>query len=367
MAWKTSWAISVDGRDASDAMNDFLISIEVEEKEGGAGDTASLELDDTAGRNILPRAGARVVITLGDVQKFDGWTEEPEWSYARGGGRKISVNCVSHDSRGPVKDGQRWHQDGGTLQQFLARAAKEAGLAAIKVAPAFASITRPWWSLDGASLLHGGQRLAAELGAIFKIRGDTAVFAERGSGASASGAAIAPVVFDCLDAGVTSVKAKPFTGRESRTKAKATWFDRAAGKWQTEEVEIAGLDGAPASVAHPRFPRADAEGAKAGAKGRKDAAKHDKGSASVECDLRVEVPIGAPATLKNARPGVDGAWKVKTAKHKLDRGGGGKSTFELARPDGDVGTDKRKTSLAAPASRVSGVQEAGAAPSNPVA
>ena len=32
MPWKTEWAISVDGRDASSTFNDYLISIAIEEK-----------------------------------------------------------------------------------------------------------------------------------------------------------------------------------------------------------------------------------------------------------------------------------------------------------------------------------------------
>lgn len=369
MPWKTEWSVSVDGKDASAAMNDYLISIELDEKEGGSGDTADLVLDDTDGRNILPRAGARVIIVLGGQQKFDGWTEEPEWSYARGAGRTINVHCVSHDSRGKVKDPQRWHQDGGTLADFLTRAAKEAGLAGISVAKSLAAIERPWWSADGASFLHLGQRMAKELGAIFQVRGDRAIFAERGSGASASGAALATVTFDCAAEQVIRVSGTPFTGRENRTEVKGRWFDRQAGKWRVETVEVEPIPGGPSSKAELHFPRADSDGAKKGASGRKNAAAHDKGSLSVESDLRLDVPIGSPVTIVNARPGVDGSWKAKSARHKLDRHGGGHSTFELARPSGSAGTDARKkaSSSSSSSSTASGVQEVGTVPASPVA
>lgn len=360
MSWKTSWSVSVNGRDASSAMNDFLLSIEIDEKEGGGGDTATLELDDTGGRMTLPRAGARVVISLAGLQKFDGWTEEPEWDYARGGGRKISVHCVSHDTRGSIKDPQHWHQDGGSLSDFLTRAAHEAGLSSVAVAATFATIVRPWWSPGGASFLHLGERLANELGGVFKVRGGKAILAERGAGSSASGLELPAVVFDCSDETVASIKAKPFTGRESRSKAKATWFDRAAGKWRTEEVDIDPIDGAPASVAHGRYPRADGATAQHLTKGRKRAAAHDKGSVTVVADLRVNVPVGAPATVRNARAGVDGAWKVKNAKHHLDRGGGGKSTFDLGQPEGSAGKDTRASAHAATA-KSGGTGEAGTA------
>lgn len=367
MAWKTEWTVSVDGKDASAAFNDFVISIEVEEKEGGSGDTAALELDDTGGLCILPRAGARVVIGLGGVQKFDGWTEEPEWSFARGSGRRISVHCVAHDSRGKVKDPQRWHQDGGTLADFMARAAKEAGLSGITVASSFAAIARPWWSPDGASFLHLGERLARETGAIFRIRGDKAIFAERGTGQSVSGAALSAVTFDCSDEQVRRISGKPFSGRENRTKVKGRWFDRKEGKWKTEEVEVDPIPGGPPSTAEPHYPRSDADDTKRVAKGRKDSAAHDKGGLTVETDLRVDVAIGAPATVVNARPGIDGAYKVKGAKHKLDRGGGGGSTFEIVRPDGGAGKDTRKVSGGAPSGASGATREAGTVPSSSIA
>lgn len=340
MAWKTTWAVGVDGRDATSAMNPFLTSIEIEEKDGDTGDTASLEFDDTGGLCVLPRAGAEVAITLGGTKTFLGYTEEPDCAISRGGGRTISVHCVSHDSRGKVKDAQRWTKEGGTFGDFLTAAGRAAGIS-VTVDAAFAAIARPWWSPNGASFLHLGQRLAREMGAVFKIRGTSAIFLKRGAASAASGTGLATATFDCAG-GVINGRAKPFTGRENRTRARATWFDRPTGTWKTEDVEIDPITGAPASTAHGRFPRANAEESSTVAKGRKDKADHDKGSASLTTDLRLDVVVGAPAVIANWRAGVDGEWRVKAAKHHLDRGGGGRSEFTLARPGDDVGKDGRK-------------------------
>lgn len=367
MAWKTSWAVSVNGVDASETMNSRLRSIKVTEKEGDGGDAATLEFDDSGGSLYLPRAGARVGITLDGVQKFDGWTEEPEWTHARGSGRTFNVHCIAHDSRGAVKDPQHWHMDGGSLQDFLSRAAKEAGLSGISVAQAFAGMTRDWWSPDGANFQHLGRRFAAELGGLFRIRGDKAVLAERGTGTGVSGASMPAVIFDCADGSIVSVRATPFAGHENRSKVRMTWFDREQARWRTEDTEIEPLDGAPDSVAHGRFPRADADTAKRAGKGRKDTAAHDKGGATVKCDLRVRVSVGAPATIANARPGVDGEYKVKSCTHSLDRSGGGASDFELGRPDGEAGKDGRKSGSSSSSSSSSGTQEAGAASGSSVA
>lgn len=369
MAWKTRWAVSIDGRDATSAMNDRLRKITIDEREGDGGDSASLDFDDVDAALTLPRAGARVRITLAGLQKFDGWTEEPEWSLDRGGGRTWTVHCTAHDGRGKVKDPQHWHLDGGTLEVFLNRAAKEAGLSAVRVAPAFAALVRPWWSPEGATFLQLGRRLSEELGGLFRLRGDVAVLAERGAGRSASGAALPAVVFDAsAGAGVRAIKAHPFSGPQSRSRAKATWFDRATGKYRSEEVEITPLDGAPASTARSRWPSDDADHASGRTKGRKTKADHDKGGATVEHDLRVDVVVGAPARLTGTRPGVDGDYKIKSANHELDRAGGGRSRFELARPSGAAGTDgRKKTSAIAAPPTPSGVQEAGSVSASPTA
>ena len=342
MSWKTQWAVSVNGRSASSAMNDWLRRIEVSLREGDGGDTADLEFDDTGGRLYLPPVGASVSISLGGAPVFEGFTEEPEWSFARGQGRMFTVHCVAHDSSGPVKDPQHWHQDGGTLEDFLQRAAKEAGVSSVKVADAFKGMTRPWWSPDGAHFLQLGRRLAAEFGGVFRIRGGTAIFAERGAGTSAGG-----VVFDCDSNTVQRVRARPASGEQSRSKVRNTWFDRKENKWRTEDVEIEPLDGASPSVAHGRYPRADSDRAQRAGKGRKNHAQHHKGAAEVVTDLLVSAVVGAPAQIVNARPGIDGSYTIKSIVHRLDRSGGALSEFELARPEGDAGKDGRKTTGAA--------------------
>lgn len=344
--WKVTWSVSVDGHDVSDVMNDFLEAIEISEKEKHSGDTASLVLDDTDGKCFLPAPGKRVVITLDHVLKFDGWTEEPEWDRARGGGARWHVHCVAHDSRGKVKDPQHWYQDGGTLGDYLKRAAREAGLAGITIDPVFAAIEQPWWGPVGRSFLHVGQALAEELGGIFKVRGDRAVLAARGSGESASGAALASVVFDAAAGDIAHIRARPFKGAASRSKSQASWFDREKGRHQRETEKIDPIKGGPDSAATARYMKADRIGATFHNRGRGKKAGAEKGAVTIEGPLRVTVPIGAPAEVRNTRPGVDGNWKVTAAHHRLTRGGGGTSTHTLDTPAGSVGTDGRKAKKA---------------------
>lgn len=351
MAWKTAWAVSVDGKDASAAMNPFLTKIEVNLKEAGGGDTASLSLDDSYAEVSMPLPGAKVSIAIAGVTLFTGFTEAPEHDYSRGGGRCFEVHCVSHDTRGRAKDRQTWHQDGGTFEEFFNRAAKAAGFSSVIIDSEFAKLSRPWWSPAGATFLSLGRQFEQELGGLFRTRGDKAVFARRGSGQSAGGQALGKVVFDCAeDGGIIHVSAHPYSGGEGsggggRTKTKFRFFDRESGEWREGEIKIEGDDDAPPSVAEQRYSQPSTEQGEPTAKGRRDAAKHEMGGATVECDLRVDVAIGAPAEIRNDRPGVDGDYVISSGKIELDRNGGGRSTFELKRPSGKAGKDGRaKTS-----------------------
>ena len=71
-AWKTSWAVSLDGRDISSAMNPYLQSIEVTDKDGTASDTCALVLDDSKGQFRMPRAGGSIIVRLEGVQGVPG-------------------------------------------------------------------------------------------------------------------------------------------------------------------------------------------------------------------------------------------------------------------------------------------------------
>lgn len=351
MAWKTAWAVSVDGKDASAAMNPFLTKIKVSLKESGGGDTASLSFDDSYAEVSMPLPGAKVSIAIAGVTLFTGYTEAPEHDFSRGGGRAFDVHCVSHDTRGGAKDRQRWHQDGGTFEEFFTRAAKEAGFSSVVVDNAFATLTRPWWSPAGATFLSLGRKFEQELGGLFRTRGDKAVFAQRGSGLSAGGTSLNKVVFDCVDGGaIIHVTAHPYSGGEGaggggRTRTKFKFFDRESGEWREGELKFEDGDNAPDSVAEQRYAQPSSDQGEPTAKGRKDAARHEKGGATVESDLRVDVVIGAPAEIRNDRPGVDGDYTVSSIEIDLDRSGGGRSTFELKRPSGAAGKDGRaKTS-----------------------
>lgn len=342
MPWKVAWSVTVDGVDMSDRMNDFILSIEVTDKDGSASDTATLKFSDTDAQMFLPKDGARVVIALMGVVVFEGTVDEVRSSGARGSGRELTVSCKGFDSRGKVKEPLSFHKDNTTLESFLGDAAKRAGLKGVTIDQSFKGIQRPFWSADGETILHLGKRLAEELGGSFKIRGDKAVFAKRGEGKTPSGQDL-PSVRAVWGDNLMTWDVAPFMGRKRFTKARVRYFDRKEAKWKEEDVEVSAKDGAPPSVDVVRFPKADKAEAKGAAKGRKTDSEREGGEGSVKIDLDPAARAEGSCIIEGARPGVDGLYRIVSVTHRLTRSGGSETSLELKQPQGDAGKDKRKS------------------------
>jgi uncharacterized protein len=341
MPWKVSWRVSVDGADMSDRMNPFLISIEVTDRDGTASDTAALTFDDSDGQCILPRPGARVAIDLQAVNVFAGIVDETRSRGDRGGGRTLAVSCKGFDGRGKAKESLIFHKDDTTLGDFLGEAAQRAGLAGITVDPAFARARRNHWSADGETFLHLGRRLAEEFGATFKVRGDRAVLAKRGTGATPGGQVL-PTVRAQWGGNLMSWDIAPFTGRRRFGKARVRYFDRKAATWKDVDVEI-DRAGAPATNV-VRYPKAEKAQAEAVGDARRRESEREGGEGSVKIDLDPSARAEGACLVAGARPGVDGLYRIVGVTHRAARSGGAETSLELKQPHGEAGKDGRSPS-----------------------
>ena len=345
--WQVEWRVTIDGKDASDRMNPYLTSIEVEDKKGKSGDTCNLEFDDTDGQCVLFQGGEHVQIELAGTEAFEGYLDTPDWTLDRGGGRRLTCKGTSYDSRGKVKDGQAWHKDDATLGEFMKEAAKRAGLDSITIDPELAKIKRDYWSPDGASFLHTGESIADEVGGVFKIKGKKAVLAKRGGGTTAGGTEM-PVKQLTVGSGdtagnVRSARIKPFTGRSNVSKVKIRHYDRDKAKWVEEDAEIERRDDkAPESVERVRYSAADKDSAEVIGKGKKAKNKEDGGAGSIVIDLDPTIVAGMKVALAGARDGIDGQFEVESARHKATRSGAAETSLEVKHPGGDAGKDKRR-------------------------
>jgi phage protein D len=326
MAWKVDWQVSVNGQDMSGSMRPFLTEIEVNDKAGTASDTCSLKLDDNAGVLAFPAEGSFVAVSLMGVPVFEGTVDDTKSDGSRGGGRFLTVNAKGFDTRGKVKEGQNFHKDDASLDDFLQESAKRAGFS-ISVDSSLASKQRPYWSADGESFLGVGEKLAREFNATFKIRGMQAVFVPRNSVLLGSVQGIVGP-----NGNVINWSISPYTGRAAFTKTKARWFDRKTGKFEEKEIEVGSSRPLPESTNVVRSLAADEAQATDLAEGRKSEAEREGGQGSVELDLAPEAQAEGMFTLIGARAGVDGTYRIEGVKHKASRSGGATTGLDLKQP-----------------------------------
>lgn len=344
MPWSVEWRVLVDDVDLTSAMRPYLTKVTVSDKDGTASDSCSLEFDDSGGQVKLPAEGASVQVFLQGVSVFVGKVDSVRSRGSRGGGRLLSVGAKGFDTKGKAKQPQSHHMDDATLQQFLDQAASKAGLKGIILDPAFANISRDYWSASSESFLHLGQKLARELGGTFKIRGDQAVLAKRGQGLSPTGQPMPTVVGIAPPAGkktgnVINWDIKPIIGRAKFKKLKARYFDRPSASFKEIEVETEN-DAEAADEA--RTTAADEGQAKAVAEGRKTDSEREGGQGSVTLDLEPTAQAEGTFILTGARPGIDGTYRISGVTHQADRSGGSTTSLELKQPTGSAGKDERK-------------------------
>lgn len=335
--WDVNWAVTVDGKDVSSRMRPYLLEIEVRDVEGVVSDHCSLRLDDREGQLKFPPKNSLVDVSLNGVIAFRGRTDSVKSSGTRGGGRILSIDAKSFDTRGAAKTEQLFHKDDATLEAFLGEAAVNAGLT-VKVDPQLASVFRDYWCAYGESFMELGNRLAREFGATFKIRDNIAVFVPRGADLG-----LMPVAAVVGQGGnVINWDIEPFVGWPVSKSVKARWFDRKSATFKEKEVALEmGEEATAERTIHTLA--ADEGSAQTLATGRKVDAEQDLGGGAVEMDLVPHARAEARLTLSGARPGVDGTYRITSVTHRANRSGGSTTRCEIKRPSEGAGTDERRT------------------------
>ena len=169
MSKRALFMVTVAGTNITTTLMPVLISLTVSDKVGTHSDTASLKIDDTDGRIILPQIGATVVVALGWEGEgvrivFTGTVDEVRSSGSRGGGRTLSITAKGMDTTKKPKEGQQRHFDDSTVEDILSQAGKTAGVTEIEIDPSLASISRKYFEMRDESFIHMGERLLMKRG-----------------------------------------------------------------------------------------------------------------------------------------------------------------------------------------------------------
>lgn len=326
----------VGGIDITAKVNPILISLTVNNSVGTHSDTVNIDIDDTNGQVLLPTKGAPIVVMLGWEGEgarmvFTGTVDEIRSSGDRGGGRTLSISGKGMDTTKKPKQAQQRHFDNKTVKDALTDAGKDAGITEIEFDPDLASITREYIEMRDESFIHFGERMAREIGGNFHISGNKATMTKRDGTYTAF---ITATVGDNLH----SWDIAPALGRPQFNKTKVRYYDRKKAILETEETETS-LDVEAEHFA--RYPEPNKDQAKKRTESDKATTERDAGEGSVTIEGNTGAIPDGLCIIVGARPGVDGAYRIESASHSYNRGGGFVTSLQLKAPQGGAGTDSR--------------------------
>ncbi|MFN4140236.1 phage late control D family protein [Aestuariivirga sp.] len=327
MSKRAVFMVRVAGSNITTTLMPVLLSLSVSDKVGTHSDTASLEIDDTDGRIVLPRIGAPVVVALGwegDGVRvvFTGTVDEVRSWGSRGGGRIMSISAKGMDTTKKPKEGQQRHFDDRTVEDILKQAGQTAGVTEVEIDPSLASITRKYFEMRDESFIHMGERLAREIGGNFRIQGSKAVMSKRGGSYTAA-------VIAAWGQNLHGWDISPALGRAQYSKVRARWYDAQKAEWQeAEEGTSLSID---ARHDH-RYAKSNEDEATQQTGSDRATSERDagEGSVTIEGDTAA-IPDGV-CIVTGARPGIDGSYRIESVTHSYSRGGGFVTQLSLKQP-----------------------------------
>lgn len=335
MAKRAQFIVMVAGTNITSVLAPVLISLTVSDKVGTHSDTASLQIDDTDGRIILPQLGAPVVVALGWEDEgmrpvFTGTVDEVRSSGSRSG-RILNITAKGVDTTAKPKEPQQRHFDDSSVEDILRDAGKTAGITRVEVDPDLAGIKRAYFEMRDESFIHAGERLAREIGGNFRIQGSTAYLSKRGGGYTAT-------VIAAWGKNLLGWDIAPALARAQFGSVRARWYDPKQAKWQDTEEQTS----LAVTARHDhRYPKADEGEATQQTGSDKATSERDAGEGTVTIEGDTSAIPDGLCIVTGARPGVDGAYSIETVTHNYSRGGGFVTTIDLKAPREGAGTDTR--------------------------
>lgn len=352
MAFQTpAYKVEVNGQDVTSRFAPFVTDIEVVDRDGLSSDMASIHLADAEGAIALPKAGARVVVSLGHAgtgigQVFAGFVDEVRASFSKPAGRTIRITARGVDTRGKAKQAQGRHRDDATFGEVAAEFAAAAGLNGAKVSDELGSIRRPYWAMQNESFIAWGQRIARQIGATFKIQDNVAVFVDVNGGTSAGGSEL-PTITATFGQNLISGDIAVVVGRPRHKTVRVRYYDRKEGRWKEKEAEVEDAD-EDIEVDHvATFTAADDEQAEQQAKASARRVERNGGEGMVNILGDPTARPEAQCIVTGVRPGVDGTYRIEGVTHRVSKAAGYVTTLDLKQPQGEAGQDDRRATAAA--------------------
>lgn len=328
------FAITIDGGDVTSAIEDRLIKLTVTDMKGTESDTVEIELEDREPYISMPRRGAEMEVSLGYLEtgltKMGTYTvdEVKKRFDGESAGKTMIISGSAADMRKSLKQQKTRPWEKKTVGEIVEKIAKEHKLTPA-VSEKFKKLKLPFKAQTEESDMHFLTRVARELGAVSTPKQGRLVFAEAGTGKSASGKDMPKIRLtegDFLDWEAV------FKDRPHHGKVVATTFD--TGKTERKAVESEGGDD-DAPIFELRHPYPTEEEAKAAAGAKQRELQREEGSFTGTISGDPKVRAESPLDLVNVDRDVDGLpWTSERAEHTLDEGGY-KTKIEAKLPGGD--------------------------------
>lgn len=336
MGWTVDWKIEIGGKDQSQKLRKYLISIDTMDKDGETSDTCSLVLDDKNGQVKLPKGGETLKVWWEGELIFTGEIDDPDSSGSRSAGQKLAITAKGFDTGGKVKQKLFFNMDNVTLEEFMKEAGKRSGYE-LKVLGSLKGIKKPNWIANKESPIALGERMARTYGGIFKMRGKKGILTAKGEKYHLKPVTI--TINPQQPGIVLTWRVKTRTGRQIFASSETTFFNRDTNEFETIKEDF-GNDGQAAGVVGSLV--ANKEEADQMNKARKRETESGSGAGTLTLDVTPGIHVGITIILKGARDGADGSYIVSGVGRKADRNGGSKITCNLENPHDGAGKDNRK-------------------------
>lgn len=339
----TIFFVSIDGMDVSTNFMSHLISVQINQTDGGKSDSCDIVLDDSYGQLMLPREDADIIIMLswsigGGAVMFEGKTDTPESVGSRGGGMTMNITGRAADMKGDPKQKKQAHKDKKKFKEVAQDWGKKAGLQ-VKVADKLADKEREYWSMQNENFMQWGSRVAKEMGATFKIMGKKAVFIPRNSGSSASGTQL-PQIMAVYGSNLIQWRITPADNRPRFNRSIVRWYDKKEAKWKKETVQVQDETARVPLIETRKSPNKDH--AKDRAQSNADEAERGKGGGTITLDGEPNAQPQAICMVSGIRPGIDGMYRITQVRHNFSRDDGWTTMVDLEQPQDEAGKDSRK-------------------------
>lgn len=380
--------VIVDGRDVTNILDPYLISVKIIDKVEGV-NTAALELDDRDARLGIPADESVIDIELGWSSEgprvpagaqsiagealtgisselpfggaggmtsvFKGVISSVESGFSRrGGGRRLWIEATGANQKGNGKtNDHKIEGDGITnvpFSEVFKKWAGEAGYPNAEIGGKIGSVMRPTWSMGRSESFHAwADRITAEMGGRVSFSGgDTASVTGALDNLTASGVPMASVSA-IWGVNLIAWRIRPFQARPQYGRAASQWFDVPRGMWDATIGSIGG--DTPFGAANARAgvpnPAPNSQVAEQWNKGITASSTVERGTGWVIINGEPLARAHASLVISGARPGVDGTWAIKEAEHSYSRKTGYTTRCDLENPNisaGDFGwSNKRVT------------------------